>query len=104
MPKYLLSYHGGDFPQEMTETVDAAWAKWMDGVGAKAIDRGGPLKPSKTVGEGGKVTDNGGANEVTGYSVIEAASMEEALAIAKNCPQIGAPHENGTVEVGELMG
>lgn len=103
MPKYLLAYHGGDFPPEETQAVDAAWKKWMDGVGDKAIDRGGPLEVSRTVGAGGKVVHDGGANPVTGYSVIEADNIEAAIAIARNCPQIRPPHKDGSVEVAELM-
>jgi hypothetical protein len=102
MPKYLFRYHGGTMPQtpEEGQKVMAAWTKWLGDLGPKAIDRGNPTSTSQTVGAGGKVTANGGANPVNGYSVIEADNLDAALAIARNCPQIAA---NGTVEVGELM-
>ena len=103
MPKYLFAYHGGDFPPEEAEALDAAWKKWMDGVGDKAVDRGGPLEASRTIGAGGKLAHDGGANPVTGYSVIEADNIDAAIAIAKDCPQIRPPHVNGTIEVAKLM-
>ncbi|GLQ55076.1 hypothetical protein [Devosia nitrariae] len=103
MPKYLLAYHGGDFPPEEAQGLDAAWKTWMDGLGDKAIDRGGPLEASRTVGAGGRVLQDGGSNPVTGYSVIEADDIEAAIVIAKDCPQIRPPHVDGTIEVAELM-
>lgn len=102
MPKYLFSYHGGTMPQtpEEGQKVMAAWTKWLGDLGPKAIDRGAPTGASRTVGAGGKVTPDGGANPVNGYSVIEADNLDAALAIARNCPQLAA---KGTVEVGEFV-
>ena len=102
MPKYLLSYHGGEFPPELEPVVGPRWAQWMDSLGERAIDRGGPLQPSRTVGAGGTVTDSGLAG-TTGYSVIVADSLEAAIDFARQCPQISPPHRNGTVEVAELI-
>jgi hypothetical protein len=37
---------------------------------------------------------------VSGYSIIEAASLDEAVRLTKGCPQISS---GGSVEIGELM-
>jgi hypothetical protein len=102
MPKYLLSYHGGEFSPELEAVVGPRWKEWMDSIGEGAVDRGGPLQPSRTVGAGGVVTDTNGAR-TTGYSLITAESLEAAIAFARQCPQLSPPHQNGTVEVAELI-
>jgi hypothetical protein len=102
MPKYLLSYHGGLFPPELADETGRNWTRWADALGAAFVDRGGPLMRSKTVGKGGVVTETG-AHETTGYGILEAESLDAAIAIAKNCPQLLPPHKNGTIEVAELI-
>jgi hypothetical protein len=102
MPKYLLSYHGGHFPPELADETGANWARWADALGSAFVDRGGPLMASKTIGRGGVVSGTS-AHETTGYGIIEAESLEAAIAIAKNCPQLLPPHKDGTIEVAELI-
>ena len=46
------------------------------------------------------MSDNGGANPATGYSLIEASSLDDALAKAKGCPILAA---EGSVEVAEAI-
>ena len=103
MAKYLFVYHGGGDNPESEEVVAAildAWGAWFGTMGAAVIDGGNPVGPSCTVGPGGRVADNGGANPATGYSLIEASSLEDALAKAKGCPILEA---DGTVEVAEAI-
>ena len=54
----------------------------------------------KTVAAGGSVQDGGGANPLTGYSIIEAGNIDQAVTLAKGCPIYAA---NGSVEVAELL-
>jgi hypothetical protein len=102
MTKYLLSYHGGDQPssKEDGEKVTKAWMDWMGGLGKALVEPGNPTTVAKTIDKSGKVSDGGGANPVTGYSVIEAKSLDDAVKLAKGCPQLKA---NGTIEVSEIM-
>jgi hypothetical protein len=53
---------------------------------------------SRTVSADG-VSDDGGPNPLTGYTIVKADSMEAALEMAKECPFL----EMGTLEVAELM-
>lgn len=101
MAKYMFTYHGGKRPEskEEGERVMAAWGAWMGGLGAAMTDGGGPAGPSKTVTRGG-VADNGGANPVSGYSMVEAGSMAAAVEMAKGCPILT---DNGSVEVTEVL-
>jgi hypothetical protein len=78
----------------------AAWMKWMEGIGADLVDGGNPAGMSKTVSADG-ITDDGGPNPVSGYSLVNAADMDAACAIAKGCPILEGG--SGTVEVAEAM-
>ena len=101
MPKYLFVYHGGEPPKSADEakTVMAKWNSWLDGLGEAAVDRGNPAGPSKTV-YADKVADTGGANPASGYSLIEAADMDNAIAKSKGCPIFEA---GGTIEIAEAV-
>ena len=103
MAKYLFVYHGGgDNPEseaEVAATLDA-WGAWFGTMGAAVIDGGNPVGESVMVNPDGSVASNGGANPATGYSLIEASSLDDALAKAKGCPILQA---NGSVEVAEAI-
>jgi hypothetical protein len=102
MTKYLYSYHGGNQPASAAEGEKTmkAWMDWIGSLGAKMVDPGNPTGGSKLIGSNGAVSDAAGASAVTGYSIIEAAGIDEAVKMAKNCPQLTA---KGTVEVSEIM-
>ena len=91
MAKYLYAYHGGSVPQskEEGEKVMQAWTSWFGKLGAAVVDGGNPVGQSTTV-KNGSVIPNGGANPVSGYSIIEASSTDDAVAKAKGCPIIAA--------------
>ena len=100
MARFLFTYHGGNKPESQEEMgrVMAAWGAWYEAMGAAVVDSGGPAGNSKTVTAGG-VEDNGGANPVSGHTVVEAASIDAAVELAKGCPIL----DSGTVEVTEVL-
>lgn len=102
MPKYLLGYHGGGMPEtpEEGERVMAAWRSWMEGLGNGLVDGGNPTMPGKTVAANGRVSDGGGSNPLTGYSIIEAQSLDDAVRLSKDCPILAS---GGSIEVAELV-
>ena len=102
MAKYLFIYHGGKHPEseeEVAEVLDA-WGSWLGGMGAAVVDGGNPVGLSSTVNPDGTVTDNGGANPATGYGLIEAADLDDAIAKARGCPILVA---GGSVELAECI-
>lgn len=101
MPKFIFVYHGGKAPSDPAEQerVMAAWGAWMGGLGSVLIDGGAPVGMSKTVSPSG-VTDDGGANPVSGYSMVEAADQDAAAEMAKGCPILA---DGGSVEVAEIL-
>jgi len=102
MSKYLFIYHGGDHPEteaEVAEVLDA-WGSWLGGMGSAVIDGGNPVGKSSTVNPDGSVADNGGTNPASGYGLIEAADLDDALGKAKGCPILQA---GGSIEVAEAI-
>ena len=101
MPKYVLAYHGGSMPESAAaqEEAMAAWGAWFGSLGAAVIDGGNPTGLAKTV-TSGAVKDGGGANPLTGYSLLTAADINAAVALAKGCPILKA---GGSVEVAEAI-
>ncbi len=100
MPKYLLTYLGGNQPATPEEGKQhfAKYMDWLSSLGAAAVSPANPLKDTHTVNPDGTVTP-GGTTSMSGFTIIEADSMEAALATAKRCPflEIG-----GSLEVSEL--
>ncbi len=100
MANYVFAYHGGKMPESPEEGAKfmARWKAWVDGLGDASVNRGSPLGKSKTVSSG-SVSDGGGSNPLSGYSVVNADSMDAAVKMAKGCPHL----DNGTIEVAEVM-
>jgi len=102
MAKYLFVYHGGSAPTNPAEAHDVmnAWGAWFGTLGAAVVDGGNPVGKSCTVTSDGSLVRDGGANPASGYSLIEAAGIEDAYAKAKACPLLKA---GGSVEFAEAM-
>jgi hypothetical protein len=101
MPKYVLAYHGGAMaatPAEQ-EAAMAAWGAWFGSLGDAVVDMGNPTGAAKTVSASGAV-DGGGANRLTGYSLVNAADLEAAVNLVKGCPILT---NGGSVEVAEAL-
>ena len=99
MSDYIIAYHGGKKPEspEAGAKQMAKWKAWIEGLGDAVVNPGTPLGKSKIVSAAG-VSDDGGPNALTGFSIVKADSMEAALEIARECPFL----EMGTLEVAEI--
>ena len=101
MSNYIVAYHGGKKPETPEEGAKqmAKWKAWVGGLGDAAVNPGTPLGKSKIVSSSG-ISDDGGSNPMSGFSVVKADSMDAALEMVKDCPllEIG-----GTLEVAEMM-
>lgn len=100
MPQYVIVYLGGERPASPEEGKQhfAKYMDWLSSLGGAAVSPANPLKGTRTVHADGTVTE-GGATTMSGYTVIEADSMEAALAIASACPFLDI---GGSLEVSEL--
>jgi hypothetical protein len=102
MAKYLFIYHGGRAPSSPEEgkKIMNAWGTWFGSLGAAVIDGGNPVGKSSTVKTDGSLAEGGGANPVSGYSLIEASDLQDAHKKAKGCPLLVA---GGTIEIAQAL-
>lgn len=102
MATYLLAYHGGGMPQSKAEEakVMAAWQAWMTELGKGLVDGGNPTARAKTISKDGTVSDGGGSNPVSGYSIIKVDTFEQAIKAARMCPILAG---GGSIEVCETF-
>ena len=108
---YMLIFRGNEWhkgmsPEEMQRISDEwmAWFKRLMDQG-KAV-AGNPLEPRGKIvsGKGGSITDGPFAESkeaVGGYFLLKVAGMDEAIAIAKQCP--GLPY-GAKIEVRPVAG
>ena len=101
MPQFFIAYLGSPQPsspeegqQHMTKYMD-----WLASLGDSAVSPANPLKNTSIVQADGSVT-SGGSSNISGYTIIEAQSLDAALDIAKACPYLDI---GGSLEVSELM-
>ena len=100
--KFVLLFHGGIAPQGEGEKYIQAFRSWMGELTQKGVLKGGlPLARSgKIVSQNTEESFHFSQDSVSGYAEVEAASLDEALEIAKGCPSI---QYGGKVEVRDLM-
>jgi hypothetical protein len=101
MAKFLLVYHGGGGMETSAEEqakVMAAWNDWFGRLDGALVDGGSPTAAVKRIASGGAVSDD--ASGPSGYSIISAGSLDEAVDLAKGCPVLGS---GGTVQVAETI-
>jgi hypothetical protein len=98
MAQFLFVSHGGSMPQspEEGEAMMGRWQTWMDEAGSALADPGAAVGKSSTVSSDGSVSDTGGANPASGYSVVEAADLAAAQKLAKSCPHLAY---GGSIEI-----
>jgi hypothetical protein len=89
MTDYLLLYSGGSMPETEAEQADVmkAWDTWMTSIGPALKDGGNPFTPAaKSIASDGRVSDGPVGGMSSGYSIIQADSLDDAVEMAKGCP------------------
>lgn len=99
MPEFIIAYRGGRKPEspEAGAAQKEKWMAWIGGLGDAVVNPGTPCTGAMTVTPSG--VEPGGEHALTGYSVVNADSMDAALEIARACPFL----EMGTLEVAEQV-
>ena len=103
MANYLLAYHGGGGmaqDEAARNKLMAQWGQWFQDLGSALVDGGNPVMKAKTITSKGAVSDGGGQNPVSGYSVIKADSLDAAVKLARDCPVLAG---GGSIEVAETV-
>jgi hypothetical protein len=100
MKNYLYIYHSDRTTPPSEESLQA-WGKWFDTLSDNLVDGGNPVTPEKATLAGGNVLHE--RDTVVGYSVVKAASLDEAVALAKGSPLADAPGcEVRVYELGQM--
>jgi hypothetical protein len=83
-------------PQEMQAGMDA-WMGWARDAGPAVSDLGAPLDTVRHLGEHASAS----ADDVVGYSFLEAESAEAAASILEPHPHLGV--DGNSIDVLELL-
>ena len=102
MTKYLLAYKGGGTPasEQDRQAAMAAWGQWFGSLGAAVVDGGNPFGRSRGIAAGGGRDEGAAGSALTGYSVLQAESLDAAARMAAGCPILKS---GGTVDVYETV-
>jgi hypothetical protein len=110
MKNFMFIFRGGETMEDASpETMQAhfgKWKAWIDEIAAKGkYSTGDPLVPGGAVVSGAdkKITDGPfaeGKELIGGYFIIKAESLEDAIEISKDCPDL---EMDGSVEIREIM-
>jgi hypothetical protein len=95
MAKFVYIYTGGGMPESEEEGAKLMkqWQDFLGGFGDKLVDMGNPFGASQAV-------NGNGALKASGYSVVTAGSLADAVQAAKACPIFD---RGGNVEVYEAI-
>ena len=97
----MMTHLVGDQPSSPEEGQQhrAKYMAWLSSLGDAAVSPANPLKDTRTVTPDGTVA-SGGTTTMSGFTIIEADLMNEAVTVAKACPFLDI---GGSLEVSELM-
>ena len=101
MNQYIITYIGGDQPSSPEEGKKhyARYQEWLGSLGEAVIKPMVPFKNTHTVNPDGSVAE-GSSVSMTGHTIVQAESIEQAVEYAKSCPFL---EMNGSLEVAEIV-
>ena len=101
MTQYIITYIGGNQPATPEEGRQhfIKYKEWLATLGDCVVSPANPFKNTHTINADGTVT-NKSSTSMSGYTIINAESIDAAIESAKACPflEIG-----GSLEVSELI-
>jgi hypothetical protein len=105
MANYILVYKGeatdmSEMTAEQGAEVMAKWGVWMGKVGSSLVDIGSPFGAGQSIVDDGTT---GTAASLTGYSIVQAASLDEAQALADGHPYLSESKGDYAIDIYELM-
>ncbi len=104
--KYLLIYYGGSRPETPSAQarVMKHWTTWFSKVGPAIVDPGNPFSGAVNKIKADGTTAKGAVGQrASGYSIIEAPSLEAATKMAKSCPVIRSGAQIAVYETFNVM-
>ena len=86
MKRFMLLHFGFETP---TQEIMAAWGKWFESFADKTEENGG-FRAAREISHKGTRDLPMGMESITGYSIINAESLDEAEKIAQDNPFIAS--------------
>jgi hypothetical protein len=87
MKRFMLLHYGFETP---TPEIMAAWGKWFESVADRTVDHGGHFSQGREISKSGTAALPLTADSITGYTIINAESLDEADEVARGNPFIAS--------------
>ena len=88
MKKFVFLFVG--VWEDQSQDVMDAWTKWFESIGERIVDGGNPLGAGREITPDGVVQLESDLQAISGYSIINAEDMDDAVEVAKSCPIVTA--------------
>ena len=110
MEKFMFIFHGGSSTSSSPEAMQANMGKWMAWI--DKLNKNGQYVAGEPLVPGGKLVSGSGGKNVTdgpytegkevvgGFFIVNAKDINEAVNMAKDCPDYDS---GGTVQVRQVM-
>ena len=85
MKKFVFLYNSEPNAIPSDNDMDI-WMTWFTSIGASIVEMGNPFATGMLVTSDSATVIPVENNPISGYTVIKAADMDAAIAIAKTCP------------------
>lgn len=85
MKKFVMLHYGFETP---TQEIMEAWGNWFASIEDKVVENIGPFEPGREITHNGTRELPRDREAITGFTVINAESMDDAVKIAKENPMI----------------
>jgi hypothetical protein len=103
---YVLVYYGGGMPEGAAAQarVLKQWETWYGKLGPAVVDGGNPMSGAvNKIRTDGSVAKGPIGKRASGYSIIEAPSLDKATKMAKGCPILRGGGEIAVYETFNAM-
>jgi len=104
--KYVLVFYGGGMPETPAAQarVLKQWSRWYEKLGKSVVDAGLPFsgKVNKVRSDGVSMRGPIG-QRATGYTILEAATLDVATRMARGCPILKSGGNVAVYETAEMM-
>jgi hypothetical protein len=85
--KFVLLHYGFEKP---TPEIMAAWGKWFEAMKGNIVDMGGHFSGGREISKAGTKDLPLGLESITGFTIISAASLDDAETMARSNPFISS--------------
>jgi hypothetical protein len=86
MKKFMVLHYGFEKP---TPEIMKAWGAWFESIADRTVENGG-FSGGREISASGTKELPWGMESITGYTIIEAESLDDAESIARDNPYIAS--------------